>query len=134
MSALPRVAVLILTVCVRIASVLSLKCAQCTSIHTRPCASGRVEPTDCMGLYQGAQFCVTYSGTIRTGRVVFRDCSYVDMHTICRSQLMENQKTEVCYETCDTDGCNSVPSSSRPFYTPGAIVMPCLILALLMPR
>ncbi|XP_067672981.1 UPAR/Ly6 domain-containing protein bou-like [Haliotis asinina] len=134
MSALPRVAVLIVAVCARIASVLSLKCAQCTSIHTRPCSSGRVEPTDCMGLYQGAQFCVTYSGTIRTGRVVFRDCSYVDMHSICRSQLMENQKTEVCYETCDTDGCNAVSNSCQPFCPVGTIIVSFVILVLMVLR
>ena len=39
--------------------------------------------------------------------IVFRDCTGHYHTPQCEVKLIENQRIKMCYETCDTDGCNA---------------------------
>ncbi|XP_067671996.1 U-scoloptoxin(05)-Sm1a-like [Haliotis asinina] len=96
-------------------SVSSMKCVQCMSLKNTDCETGRVEPKECVGKNADAKFCVRYSGKIHMGQVVIRSCSVTDYKETCLDQDVEGELVNVCYETCNTDGCNSAHSilSSR---------------------
>ena len=39
--------------------------------------------------------------------IVFRDCTQYRHAPQCEVKVIENQRIKMCYETCDTDGCNA---------------------------
>lgn len=36
------------------------------------------------------------------------------MENVCTTKHLEGQNIRVCYETCETDGCNDGPMNSAP--------------------
>ena len=43
------------------------------------------------------------------GQMAFRDCHRSDVQNVCSDKEMEGHKVRICYETCNTDGCNGGP-------------------------
>ena len=41
------------------------------------------------------------------GPMVFRDCNPIAVEKLCSIRIIEGHRIYVCYETCDTDGCNA---------------------------
>ncbi|XP_046369961.2 U-scoloptoxin(05)-Sm1a-like [Haliotis rufescens] len=95
-------------------SVWSLKCVQCMSLKFPECETGNVGPTECVGKNSNAKYCVRYSGKIHLGQFVIRSCSVTDYKQTCQEGQVEEEVVNVCYVTCNYDGCNSAHSSLSP--------------------
>ena len=53
-----------------------------------------------------------YPLTFAAGWMVFRDCSFTPEKNVCSVKVIQGSPVHVCYETCDTDGCNGGPAVS----------------------
>lgn len=93
-----------------IMTVLGIKCLQCTSLVDRECESGHMAAKACE-VYD--QYCIKY--TAESDNFVFRSCSQVVMRNCERKQVVDDIWMQVCFHTCDTDGCNTAMTvTSRP--------------------
>ncbi|KAK2184399.1 hypothetical protein NP493_267g03058 [Ridgeia piscesae] len=90
-----------------------IKCLQCASFLDTACQSGQVPATEC---HPANKYCIKYIGILKKGVLVFRDCLEKNMDNVCTNKRLEGQDIRVCYETCETDGCNDGPmnSATRP--------------------
>lgn len=102
-----------------IGTVHSIRCYQCTSTNnTHPFQCNEyltsdidVEPESCDAIF-GAQYCVKHVGRFEGGVGTKRFCSTSNLGNYCNYVQQPGDKLQyrTCVFTCDSDGCNSVPS------------------------
>ena len=50
--------------------------------------------------------------------MAFRDCTKaaLEHEKVCMDIVMEDQRVRICYQMCNTNGCNGVPITSASAY------------------
>ncbi|XP_014613009.1 PREDICTED: omega-scoloptoxin-Ssm1a [Polistes canadensis] len=94
----------------------ALECYQCTSADEWQCSDGELiknslQPINCSHVYE-AHYCVKTVGRYGGGVGTKRFCSTSNLGNYCNYVQQPGDKLQyrTCVFTCDSDGCNSVPS------------------------
>ena len=47
-----------------------------------------------------------------SAKIVFRDCDKGNVTNKCGTKELKGEIVDICYDVCDTDGCNALPQKA----------------------